>query len=745
MNKFTIRNLACIFILTYVIPVKASIDPPTGDNICLLSSLDITKGTTGWGHSIVKDKSFDGNAITLKGTVYTSGIGTHATSTLIVKVNGAKHFHTTLGVDDEVKKMDTSTHGICDYNIIRDDNTIIKSGTIKATDAAAVDIDLDVSGWQYLTLQVLQGAENWGDHVDWANAYFEFTGKAPITVTDGEKQNGTLTLACAKHFYAQPGIRLMNKLRTSNPNAEIEVTGLPQGLTFNGERDLVEGTIQTPGIYTYTVNASDSDGNTLSEPITLEITKNMVSPTPLMGWLSWNVFESSVAEDTVKAIADAFINYKLPDYGYRYVCIDDLWQGTRAADGTPQWNAKQFPNGIKAVADYVHDKGLKFGIYSDAATQTCGGAFGSYGYETKDATAYAQWGCDLLKYDYCGAPADSATAKVRYKTMSNALKATNRPFFFYICEWGARQPWTWAADCGGHCWRISYDSRDTWTYGPDALSKGLIGVLEGIECIKNLSYYAGPNRFNDADMMMVGLHGKGKSSSYSGAKGMTQIEYQSQFSLWCMFSSPLTLSFDLRKILNADLAIITNSEVIALDQDPMGQQAQLIAAKDSFDYYMKDLENGDIAIAVFNRSDRTKRFTVDLSKFFLDTNNRYVIRDLWKHNYLDTINTSFNSFAQGHETKVFRVSQYKGSDTSIKQVEQQLHPTLFKSKNGLRILCDGLPNYEKRILITDTAGYVVGSARGKESSFEVNIPHRNKVYLVNIICAGHAQCLKTIL
>jgi alpha-galactosidase len=656
-------------------------------------------------------------------------------------LNGATRFVCVLGIDDEVKKLDTSTHGICTYNILRDGVAAVKTGNIKATDATAVNIDLDVAGWKYITLQVLQGDQNWGDHADWANAYFEYDGKAPVTVTADEMANGELRMDCITHFYSLPGVRLMNKLKTNVSGATITVENLPEGLTYNAKRQLVEGVIGNEGIYYYTVKASDEEGNNLSQQIKLEVRRDLISPTPMMGWLSWNVFEGDVAADTVKAIADAFERYKLPDYGYRYICIDDLWQGTRAADGTPVWDSKHFPEGIKPVADYVHGKGLKFGIYSDAASNTCGGAFGSLGHETDDANAYARWGCDLLKYDYCGAPSDSAVAHQRYLTMSKALKATGRDFLFYICEWGALKPWFWASEAGGHQWRVSYDSRDTWNYSSN--QGNLVGVVEGIEAIKNLSYYTGVNRFNDADMMMVGLHGKGKSSNYANnGKGMTQTEYRSQFSLWCMFSSPLTLSFDLRKIVDADLSIITNTEVIALDQDPMGQQAQIAQQKDSIDVYYKDLENGDIAVAVLNRGAYAKKVAVDMSILPLDNGVKYLVRDLWKHSYIDTTDISFTSIVLSHGTNVFRLSRYNGTNKITDAKNITLHSVVSPTDSGLHVRCKGFLGCNKRILVSDFSGRVLAGTQGSGNDFDLTLDRKGQICVVNIVCAGQSKSVK---
>lgn len=233
----------------------------------------------------------------------------------------------------------------------------------------------------------------------------------------------------------------MHKLRSNAPGAVITVSDLPAGLEFNAERTLVEGIIETEGVYTYNATI-EVDGNKETTPITLTVSSELEQPTPFMGWLSWNVVQSDISESVIRTVADAFVSQGLLDAGYNHLVIDDNWHApSRAYDGTPQPHPSKFPNGMKVCADYAHSKGLKFGIYSDAANRTCAGEFGSYGYETIDANTYAEWGVDMLKYDYCGAPDDQATCRTRYKTMADALKATGRPIILYMCEWGVREPW----------------------------------------------------------------------------------------------------------------------------------------------------------------------------------------------------------------------------------------------------------------------------------------------------------------
>lgn len=477
------------------------------------------------------------------------------------------------------------------------------------------------------------------------------------TILQSSTDKSLSKLACADVLFSQPGVRFMHKIRTVNPDAKVSVGNLPAGLKWNERRSLVEGVVENEGCYEYIVYITIGD-ETDEETIKLTVSSSLQQPVPFMGWLSWNVVQGDISEEVVKSVADAMVDKGLLKAGYRYLCIDDLWHSSEREEetGKPLYDVVKFPNGMNAVSDYVHAKGLKFGIYSDGGTMTCAGCFGSYGYEDIDAQQYADWGVDMLKYDYCNAPADLESCKARYKTMGDALKATGRDILFYMCEWGVREPWKWGSETGASCWRCTHDRRDGWN-GVD----GGIGILQSITGMKDLWPYSGVNRFNDADMMCVGINGTGKSSSdlVDGTPGMTKTEYRTEFSLWCMWSSPLALTFDLRNpISDEDFAIMTNEEMIALNQDRMGQQAEFIGEYDGVQLYAKDLENGDIAVAVLNLNDDTRNFTIDFSTIpALDSKASYMMRNLWEKTDVGEFKGSYSLSVASHETKVYRMSQ----------------------------------------------------------------------------------------
>ena len=316
-----------------------------------------------------------------------------------------------------------------------------------------------------------------------------------------------------------------------------------------------------------------------------------LAETPQMGWNSWNKFQGNISEEVIKGIADAMVEEGLLEAGYTYLNIDDCWHGKRDADGFIQVDAKKFPSGMKALADYVHSKGLKMGIYSDAGTETCGGYPGSLGHEYQDAIQYARWGIDYLKYDWCNTP--NINPQGAYTLISDALRAAGRPILLSMCEWGNSHPWKWARDVG-HSWRTTPDiwcDFDSLRVFPGYTQ---FGVMQCINFNDSLRQYAGPGHWNDPDMLEVG-------------NGMTENEDRAHFTMWCMMASPLILGNDLRNMSDATRRIILNKEMIAIDQDPLGVQGLHYCDLDELSFWFKPLKNGDWAFTILNptRSDVT--------------------------------------------------------------------------------------------------------------------------------------------
>jgi alpha-galactosidase len=312
-----------------------------------------------------------------------------------------------------------------------------------------------------------------------------------------------------------------------------------------------------------------------------------LAKTPPMGWNSWNKYGCNVSEALIMQMADAMVSSGMKDAGYEYIVIDDCWQISRDANGEIVEDKERFPHGMKYVADYVHSKGLKFGIYSSAGTVTCQRRPGGFGHEYQDARTYARYGVDYLKYDWCGSSTQDARSS--YTNMRNALFAAGRPIVFSICEWGQSKPWEWAGEVG-HLWRTTGDISDNWN--------SMISIFRQQ---RDLARYAGQGKWNDPDMLEV------------GNGGMTTEEYRTHFSLWCMLASPLMAGNDLANMSPETKAILMNKELIAINQDTLGRQATIYRDNGDYQIWVKALSNNEKAVCLLNTSDERKSVLVDFS------------------------------------------------------------------------------------------------------------------------------------
>jgi len=429
---------------------------------------------------------------------------------------------------------------------------------------------------------------------------------------------------------------------------EFSAQGLPPSLVVDPATGFITGSIEKPGEYAVTVRARNEFG-TVERPLRIMCGEKLAL-TPPMGWMSWNLFGCDINEDKIKALAEAMVTSGLRDAGYQHVAIDDCWAYKRAADGTILPEEKRFPNGIKALADYVHARGLKLGIYSDAAEQTCAGAMGSYGHEEQDARTFAQWGVDYLKYDYCGAPGDRPTAIKRYTVMAQALRKSGRSIVFSVCEWGDRQPWLWAGQAGGNLWRTTWDIRDTWETAQ--YNNGSAGIMNILDHQVGLAKYAGPGGWNDPDMLVVGLNAK--SGPAARGKGCTDTEYRANMSLWCLMAAPLFAACDLRTMSATTKETLTNWEILALNQDTLGKPADRVAKNGDLEVWARPLSDGAMAVGLLNR-DAQAAHKIKVQWADLDLRGGQVVRDLWKGRDLGVFTGEFETQVEPHEVAVIRL------------------------------------------------------------------------------------------
>jgi len=365
-------------------------------------------------------------------------------------------------------------------------------------------------------------------------------------------------------------------------------------------------------------------------------TSNGLALTPPMGWNSWNKFACNIDEATVRKVADAIVSTGMKDAGYTYVVIDDCWHGDRDANGFITADQKKFPSGIKALSDYVHSKGLKFGIYSDAGAKTCGGRPGSQGHEYQDAITYARWGVDYLKYDWCST--GTRNAEEAYTLMSDALRATGRDIVFSLCEWGTAKPWLWASTVG-NLWRTTGDITDKWE-GKYDYSWGVISIADMNE---PLWPFAGPGHWNDPDMLEV------------GNGGLTEAEYRSHFSLWAIMAAPLIAGNDIAHMDDATRAILLNKDVIAVDQDKLGIQGRRVLKDGDREVWVKPLSGGGRAVLLFNRGSQPAQIGFDWDQLGYPKALKAQVRDLWAHKDLGRLSGGHGAVVEPHGVAMFRV------------------------------------------------------------------------------------------
>jgi alpha-galactosidase len=391
-------------------------------------------------------------------------------------------------------------------------------------------------------------------------------------------------------------------------------------MTNEGRSYVCEGTLEGDKLH-FTVREGDAKpydivaaraksdpfqpvGPPLTPPAVRDLPPNGLAKTPPMGWNSWNLFAGRVDDKIVREMADAMVSSGMRDAGYVYLNIDDTWEGDRDANGVIQPNNK-FPD-MKALADYVHSKGLKFGIYSGPGPYTCAGYAGSYAHEAQDAKTYAGWGVDYLKHDWCSASnlyPDSAMQAV-YQKMGDALQATHRPIVYSLCQYGRDNVWEWGPKVGGNLWRTTGDINDTYKR-----------MMEIVDTQSVIAKWAGPGHWNDPDMLEV------------GNGGMNTDEYRTHMSLWAIFAAPLLAGNDVRGMTEDARSILMNKDVIAIDQDALGKQGQLALKRGDVDYWKRSLRGGGVAIAAVNRGNAAVSVKIPWKELGID--GALVFKEVW--------------------------------------------------------------------------------------------------------------------
>lgn len=516
------------------------------------------------------------------------------------------------------------------------------------------------------------------------------------------------SLACSTLVFSKPGEEFMHKLM---PESGVSVTGVDfgtiSGLELKSDRasyKYVSGTAPAEeGTYEYKVSLSDG---TVAK-VTLKVDSFLQSATPFMGWLSWNWFQRGINADNMTAIGQGLKDKGLVAAGFKTLLLDDTWANQTNDKAALDWNSQKFPNPTQFVQN-VKDLGLKVGLYSDAGTMTCENFQpGSFGYEAQHLAKFDQWGIDFLKYDRCnpqGGVVEAYTAMGReIAKLNEKRKAENgTPFVYNACEWGDNQPWTWGAEAGASSWRSSHDVREEWCG-----NNSRPGVLYASDVTRDYWMYAGVNRFNDLDMMCIGLHGLGgpsNNTSYHTTNGgriteLTEEQARSQMSIWCMFASPLSLTCDVRQnpsadgnasagtlpnplITDADLSILTNADIIAINQDALGQQCEYMSGLSlndakgttnpgSYSVYLKDLTGGRKALAIVNRGNTDiSNVNIALDQIYLSSSDSYYVKNVWTGDVDMASGTLSTSTIAPYETKVYIFSSTEFPGTEAPSLDE---------------------------------------------------------------------------
>jgi alpha-galactosidase len=621
-----------------------------------LSDLDITKTVQGWG-TARKDLSVEGNPLRIAGQTFKRGLGTHADSTLCIQLNGgSKRFTAMVGVDDEVNQR-----GSVEFSILADNKEIYTSGVMNRGDAAK-PVDVDVSGVKMLVLLVTGGADGINyDHADWADAAFQVTGPAPVTVDAPKEEAVVLTPKPASEprinsprvFGVRPSSPVLYTIAaTGQKPMQFAAEGLPDGLSLDAKTGRITGSLGQPGEYKITLTAGNSLGEE-TRPLRL-VVGDTIALTPPLGWNSWNCWGCAVDEQKIRQAADAMVASGLADHGWQYINIDDCWMvkrnstdpvvgGPTRDDAGRILTNDRFPD-MKALTGYVHGLGLKIGLYISPGPSTCQDYEGSWQHEQLDALQFADWGFDYLKYDWCGYGSlyprpTLQQMKQPYILMRACLDRVDRDIVYSLCQYGMGDVWKWGAEVGGNCWRTTGDITDSW------------GSVSGIGFAQSdLAQYAAPGHWNDPDMLVVGKVGWGPTLHDSH---LTPNEQYTHVSLWCMLCSPLLIGCDLTQLDDFTLGLLTNDEVLEVNQDPLGEQAHRVAQDGQAEVWAKKMEDGSTVVGLFNRGAIESKVTAKWSDLNLSGKKR--THDLWRQKDLGVFTDSFESPVPRHGVVLIRL------------------------------------------------------------------------------------------
>ncbi|MCD6346498.1 MAG: NPCBM/NEW2 domain-containing protein [Bacteroidales bacterium] len=667
------RTIKTIIPLILILIISSCSKPET----VYLDQIDLSEMTAGWGSPRI-NKSITDGPILINETEYERGVGTHATSTFLLNLHGsALEFTAKVGVDDA-----STEKGSIQFFLIGDKKVLWQSEVMKKG-MDAVDCEVSLKGIHKLGLLVTGAGDGIAyDHANWAEAMFTYKRTAPEPVTRIEEEEVILTPAAPD----KPRINgpLISGMRQHSPFLyRIPVTGkrpmafsslhLPDGIRLDAKTGILSGMAPSGGDYKIQLTATNDYGSDEME-FTIRV-GDTLALTPPMGWNSWYIHYHRVSDKIMREAADQMIASGMADYGYQYVNIDDCWMvkvdtddpeiGGPVRDKNGKLLAnKRFPD-MHAMTDYIHDKGLKAGIYISPGPKTCAGYAGSYNHEALDAHTFADWGFDFLKYDWCSygrvePPTSRADYVKPYKLMWTELKKQNRDIVLNLCQYGMDNVWEWGGEVG-NCWRTTGD-----------LGLSSDGSMPGLYVVgrSNAEHwqYARPGNWNDPDYILIGWVGNAFKMGEGVKTSLSPNEQYFYMSMWSLMASPLIFSGDMAKLDPFTLNVLCNHEVIAVNQDPLGRQGKIIREEKNNMIMVKLLQDGSLAVGLFQVSgkvtnpvdnfdwDAKKGTEISLSWAEIGVSGPQSVRDLWRQRDLGVFEDGISLKVPWHGVQMLRIS-----------------------------------------------------------------------------------------
>jgi alpha-galactosidase len=652
---------ALLVLVTLILPMVAW----SAERVVWLDELDISLIQQNWG-TAKAGKAVNDKPMMLGGKTFEHGVGTHAEGVLYVALDGqAKRFQMMVGINDNA-----GGPGSASIKIYSDAALLFESPVFRMGDAP-IAVDVDISGAKQIMLTIKDGGDDISyDHVNLADARFIVEGADPQIVSSPQEEAIILTPVPPKKpringpriYGVRPGVPFIFRIPTTGERPiQFAAEELPEGLMLDADTGIITGAIKSETYKTYFVMLKAENAHGKAERELRIVAGDKLALTPPMGWNHWYAHYDRITDAMMREAADIMVSTGMADVGYQYVNIDDCWMnapknndpmrvGPLRDDNGMLIPNKHFPD-MNALTDYIHAKGLRAGTYISPGPLTCAGFAGSYKHEALDARTFADWGFDFLKYDWCSYSdvvknKHLDTLKKTYIQMSALLREQSRDIVFNLCQYGMGRVWEWGEEVGGHCWRTSGDLGFELTRYHDVAKRNA-----------EFHPHAHPGSWNDPDYLQIGFVGNANGMGEPKPCPLTPNEQYSYMSLWCLMAAPLFYSGDMTQLDAFTLNVLCNPEVIDINQDPLGKQGYPVFEKDDWEVWTKPLEDGSIAVGVFNRSEFAQEVPFTLNDAGLE--GRWKLRDLWRQQDIGEIEGDYKITLPRHGVHLMRAWKIK--------------------------------------------------------------------------------------